>query len=115
MRKRIGGCWGSHRERKANMPGELEMQGKRRRIRLGMVGGGPGAFIGAVHRIAARMDDCYELAAGALSSDPEKSLAAAEELHIVRAYRRFEDMAAAEEGRADGIEAVGSVTRNVDR
>jgi hypothetical protein len=40
-----------------------------RRLRLGMVGGGQGAFIGAVHRIAARLDDRYELVAGALSSD----------------------------------------------
>src|SRR6201981_2674519 len=94
------------------MPAESKAQGKHRRIRLGMVGGGPGAFIGAVHRIAARMDDCYELVAAALSSDPEKSLAAAEELHIVRAYGRFEEMAAAETGRPDGIEAVSIVTPN---
>src|SRR5215467_2104489 len=94
------------------MPGDSKMQGKHRRIRLGMVGGGPGAFIGAVHRIAARMDDCYELVAAALSSDPGKSLAAAEELHIPRAYGRFEEMAAAEAGRPDGIEAVAIVTPN---
>ena len=43
------------------------------RIRLGMVGGGQGAFIGAVHRLAARMDDHYEFVAGALSSTPEKA------------------------------------------
>ena len=43
-----------------------------RRLRLGMVGGGRGAFIGAVHRIAARLDDRWELVAGALSSDPER-------------------------------------------
>ena len=60
------------------MPAESKKQGKDRRLRLGMVGGGPGAFIGAVHRIAARMDDRYELVAAALSSDPGKSLAAAE-------------------------------------
>ena len=42
------------------------------RIRLGMVGGGSGAFIGVMHRIAARIDDHYELVAGALSSTPEK-------------------------------------------
>src|SRR6202521_378476 len=48
---------------------------KGRRIRLGMVGGGQGAFIGAVHRLAARMDDQYEFVAGALSSTPEKSIA----------------------------------------
>ncbi|MBT6097099.1 MAG: gfo/Idh/MocA family oxidoreductase, partial [Marinovum sp.] len=44
-----------------------------RRIKLGMVGGGQGAFIGAVHRIAARIDDRYQLIAGALSSDPERA------------------------------------------
>jgi predicted dehydrogenase len=94
------------------MPVESKKQGQHRRLRLGMVGGGPGAFIGAVHRIAARMDDCYELVAAALSSDPGKSLAAAEELHIPRAYGRFEEMAAAEAARQDGIEAVAIVTPN---
>ena len=54
----------------------------RGRIRLGMVGGGQGAFIGAVHRIAARLDDRYELVAGALSSEPERAHASAAELHI---------------------------------
>ena len=44
-----------------------------RRLRLGMVGGGEGAFIGAVHRIAARLDDCYELVAGALSGQPARA------------------------------------------
>jgi predicted dehydrogenase len=53
-----------------------------RRIRLGMVGGGEGAFIGAVHRIAARIDDQYELVAGALSSDPARAHASAAALHI---------------------------------
>jgi predicted dehydrogenase len=94
------------------MPGEAKKQDKHRRLRLGMVGGGPGAFIGKVHRIAARMDDRYELVAAALSSDPARGLAAAEELHIPRAYGRFEEMAAAEAGRPDGIEAVAIVTPN---
>ena len=94
------------------MPGESKNQGNPRRLRLGMVGGGPGAFIGAVHRTAARIDDRYELVAAALSSDPGKSLAAAEELHIPRAYGRFEEMAAAEAARPDGIEAVAIVTPN---
>ena len=53
-----------------------------RRLRLGMVGGGQGAFIGAVHRIAARLDDRYELVAGALASDPERAAASAAELLI---------------------------------
>lgn len=94
------------------MPGESTKQNKPRRLRLGMVGGGPGAFIGAVHRIAARMDDRYELVAAALSSDPGKSLAAAEELHIPRSYGRFEEMAEAEAARPEGIEAVAIVTPN---
>ena len=47
------------------------------RIRLGMVGGGEGAFIGAVHRIAARLDDRYELVAGALSASPDKAIGSA--------------------------------------
>src|SRR6266851_5577601 len=87
---------------------------KNRRLRLGMVGGGPGAFIGAVHRIAARMDDRFELAAGALSSDPAKSKAAALELHIApeRAYGSFAEMAAAEARRPDRIDAVSIVTPN---
>jgi predicted dehydrogenase len=77
-----------------------------------MVGGGPGAFIGAVHRIAARLDDRYELVAAALSSDAERSMAGAKELHISRAYRSFEEMAASESKRPDGIEAVSIVTPN---
>lgn len=87
-------------------------QGQRRRLRLGMVGGGPGAFIGAVHRIAARLDDRYELVAAALSSDREKSLAGAKELNIPRAYGSFQEMAAAEAKLSDGIEVVSIVTPN---
>ncbi|MCX5576898.1 Gfo/Idh/MocA family protein [Kaistia terrae] len=85
-----------------------------RRIRLGMVGGGQGAFIGAVHRIAARMDDQYELVAGALSSDPARAKASAQDLGIAedRAYTSFEEMAKAEAARPDGIEAVSIVTPN---
>ena len=49
------------------------------KIRLGMVGGGQGAFIGAVHRIASRIDDRYELVAGAFSSDAERALASGRE------------------------------------
>jgi len=77
-----------------------------------MVGGGAGAFIGAVHRIAARMDDRYELVAAALSSDPQRSLASARELHIPRAYTTFAEMAREEPKRADGIDAVAIVTPN---
>ncbi len=86
----------------------------KRRIRLGMVGGGPGAFIGAVHRIAARMDDHYDLVAAALSSDPARSRSAAQDLHIApdRAYGSYTDMARAEAARPDRIEAVAIVTPN---
>jgi predicted dehydrogenase len=88
--------------------------GANRRLRLGMVGGGPGAFIGAVHRIAARLDDRFELVAAALSSDPERGRAGAMELHISpeRAYGSFSEMAAAEAKRPDRIDAVSIVTPN---
>ena len=81
-------------------------------IRLGMVGGGNDAFIGAVHRIAARMDDRFELVAGALSSTPEKAAASAKALGLARSYGCFEEMAEAEAAREDGIEAVAIVTPN---
>jgi len=85
-----------------------------RRLRLGMVGGGQGAFIGGVHRIAARLDDAYELVAGALSSDAARGTASAAELHIApdRAYADFATMARAESRRADGIDVVAIVTPN---
>lgn len=86
----------------------------RRRLRLGMVGGGQGAFIGAVHRIAARLDDRYELVAGCFSSTAERARASAAELGIdpARAYGTFAEMAAAERARPDGIEVVSIVTPN---
>ena len=82
------------------------------RLRLGMVGGGPGAFIGAVHRMAARLDDRFELVASALSSNPELSMSGAKDLHIARPYRTYEEMASAESKRPDGIDAVSIVTPN---
>lgn len=83
-------------------------------IRLGMVGGGQGAFIGGVHRIAARIDGEFQLVAGALSSSPEKAKASAAELGLdpSRSYGSFAEMAKAEAKRADGIEAVSIVTPN---
>jgi len=88
--------------------------GAPRRIRLGMVGGGQGAFIGAVHRIAARLDDRYELVAGALSSAPGRARDSAAALHLApeRSYADFAAMAQAEAARPDGIEAVAIVTPN---
>ncbi len=81
-------------------------------IRLGMVGGGDDAFIGGVHRIAARLDGHYTLLAGALSSTPEKARASAEVLGLARGYDTFAEMAQAEAARDDGIEAVAIVTPN---
>ena len=94
--------------------GSSKNETAKRRLRLGMVGGGPGAFIGAVHRIAARMDDHFELVAAALSSDPVRSRAAAIDLHMApeRAYGSFAEMAAAEAKRPDRIDAVSIVTPN---
>lgn len=85
-----------------------------RKIRLGMVGGGEGSFIGAVHRIASRIDDQYELVAGALSSEPERSARSAAALGIdeARSYASFEDMATQEKVREDGIDVVSIVTPN---
>ncbi|MEO9335802.1 Gfo/Idh/MocA family oxidoreductase [Mesorhizobium sp. SB112] len=91
------------RSEKANRP-----------IRLGMVGGGQGAFIGAVHRIAARIDNEFVLVAGALSSDPARAKASGAELGLdpERSYASFQEMAKAEAARPDGIEVVSIVTPN---
>lgn len=84
------------------------------RLRVGMVGGGRNAFIGAVHRFAMRLDDQIVLVAGALSSDPENAKASAAEIGIAadRSYADFREMARAEAARPDGIEAVVIVTPN---
>ncbi|MGO4570397.1 Gfo/Idh/MocA family protein [Microvirga sp. 2TAF3] len=86
----------------------------KRRLRLGMVGGGRGAFIGAVHRIAARLDDRWELVAGALSSDPERARLSGEDLLLRsdRIYDDFNEMARRERRLKDGIDAVAIVTPN---
>ena len=83
-------------------------------IRYGMVGGGPGAFIGAVHRMAARLQGRYELRAGAFSSQPDRARAMGLELGLAaeRVYGSYEEMARLETGRPDGIEAVVIVTPN---
>jgi predicted dehydrogenase len=84
------------------------------RLRVGMVGGGRGAFIGAVHRFAMRLDDEIALVAGALSSDPGNAAASAAEIGIApdRSYADYRQMAEAEAARPDGIEAVVIVTPN---
>lgn len=84
------------------------------RLRMGMVGGGPGAFIGPVHRIAAELDREIELVAGVFSSDAGRSRAAGETYHIdpARAYPDLETMFAAEKARSDGIDFVAIVSPN---
>ena len=90
----------------------IEMLG--RRLRLGVIGGGPGSFIGAMHRTAARVDDRYELVAGVLSSNPERSRHAAINLGIDadRAYADAFEMIDAEAERADGVDVVAIMTPN---
>lgn len=83
-----------------------------RRIRLGMVGGGNDAFIGGVHRIAARIDDKFELVAGALSSTPDKAVASGAALGLPRVYEDYKQMAIREARLKSGIEAVSIVTPN---
>ena len=84
------------------------------RIRLGMVGGGNDAFIGGVHRFASRLDDRYDLVAGALSSTPQKARASGAVLGLdpARTYDDFKEMAIREARLKGGIEAVAIVTPN---
>jgi predicted dehydrogenase len=86
----------------------------KRRLRLGMVGGGKGAYIGSTHRLAARIDDCFEFVAGALSSDLLRSIESAQELGLdpARSYVDYREMARAESQRANGIDVVAIVTPN---
>jgi predicted dehydrogenase len=85
-----------------------------RRLRMGMIGGGPGSFIGAVHRIAAQMDGAIELVAGAFSTEAAKSRAAGEQYGIdpARAYPSYQAMLAAECTRGDRIDFVSITTPN---
>ena len=85
-----------------------------RRLRLGMIGGGRGAFIGAVHRMAARLDDRYELVAGVFSSDPQRSRDSGAELLLDpgRCYGSMDEMVRAEGARADRVDVVAIVTPN---
>src|SRR5215469_7222023 len=85
-----------------------------RKLRMGLAGGGPGAFIGPVHRIAAELDGRIELVAGAFSSSAEKSRAAAGSFRIdpARAYSSYEEMLRVEKQRSDGIDFVVIATPN---
>jgi predicted dehydrogenase len=85
-----------------------------RKLRMGMVGGGRGAFIGPVHRIAAELDGKIELVAGAFSQSPERSREAGSAFHIdpARAYPSYQAMIGAERSRDDGIDFVVITTPN---
>jgi predicted dehydrogenase len=84
------------------------------RVRLGMVGGGHGAFIGAVHRMAAGLDDAWQLVCGALSSNPAHAHESAAEIGLDpdHSYSTYNEMFARERTRSDGMEAVAIVTPN---
>lgn len=85
-----------------------------RRLRLGMVGGGHGAYIGGIHRFAARLDDQYELVAGAFDIDPMKGRAFAAEVFIdpTRSYGDYREMIEGESQREDSIDVVAICTPN---
>ena len=86
----------------------------KKRIKLGMVGGGDDSFIGNIHRIASRIDDKYILVAGALSSTEDKSIVSGKKIGLKkeRNYKNFFEMASNEKNFDDGIEAVSIVTPN---
>jgi predicted dehydrogenase len=90
----------------------IEMLG--RRLRLAVIGGGPGSFIGATHRAAARLDDRYQLVAGALSSLPDLARSAGTEIGLEpdRAYGDGLELLEAESSRADGAEVIAVMTPN---
>jgi predicted dehydrogenase len=85
-----------------------------RRLRLAVIGGGPGSFIGAMHRQAARLDDCYELVAGVLSSDPARARSAGMEIGLApeRCYPSGGILIEVEARRLDGAEVVAIMTPN---
>jgi len=90
----------------------IEMLG--RPVRLAVIGGGPGSFIGAMHRTAARLDGRYDLVAGVVSTDPERSRRAAAGMGIdpSRAYADAIEMLDAERARPDGADVVTIATPN---
>jgi predicted dehydrogenase len=85
---------------------DLNRNANSRRLRAGILGGGPGSFIGSVHRLAAELDGQALVVAGAMSSDPEKARKSAEAWYLDRSYGDFREMAKAEAERPDGIDFV---------
>src|SRR5579871_1003561 len=98
-----------HRERRTIVSGSSLSP-----LRLGMVGGGEGAYIGNIHRIAARLDGAFHLVAGAFDIDPARgrAFATAQGIESARAYGDFKAMIAGESARADRIDAVAICTPN---
>jgi predicted dehydrogenase len=88
------------------------MTGRQRQLRAGIVGGGQGAFIGAVHRLAAELDSEARVVAGAMSSNPETARASADAWMLDRSYDAFETMAVSEAALDDGIDYVIVATPN---
>lgn len=84
----------------------------KRRLRAGIVGGGQGSFIGAVHRVAAEFDGQAEVIAGAMSTDPQRAQASAEAWYLKRSYNSFQEMAEVEASLPDGIDLVIVATPN---
>ncbi len=84
------------------------------KLRMGMVGGGPGAFIGPVHRMAAELDGKIEMVAGAFSQSPDRSRTAGESFGIdpARAYASWQQMIEVERDRPDGIDFIVIATPN---
>jgi len=83
-----------------------------RKLRAGIVGGGQGSFIGAVHRVAAELDGQVELVAGAMSSDAVRARASAQAWYLTRSYPDFNEMACSEAALSDGIDLVIIATPN---
>lgn len=87
-------------------------EASKRRLRAGIIGGGEGAFIGSVHRIAAELDGQAQVIAGAMSSDPAKAQRSADAWFLERSYGSFREMAEEEARRQDGIDFVIVATPN---
>ncbi|MDO9112131.1 MAG: Gfo/Idh/MocA family oxidoreductase [Desulfatirhabdiaceae bacterium] len=85
-----------------------------RQLRLAVIGGGPGSFIGGMHRMAARIDNRYHLVAGVFSSDPKRSISGAQEIGIPekRGYASVTQMLDAEKELSDGADVIAIMTPN---
>src|SRR5688500_12760659 len=94
--------------------GLMRLPAAKRRLRLGVVGGGRGAFIGEVHALGAKLSNRWDVVAGALSSDPDVALASGQDwlLPSDRVYASYVEMAEREARRPDGIDAVAITTPN---